>query len=175
VAGGTQVVAPVTAPVTVSGNAVSVLGDSRSSGCGTTVAPGAGGSNGAGSASTSGEDSVAGGTQVVAPVTAPVTVGGNAVSVVGDSTTDRGEPATPVEAVDTVDPTGPGTTAVEAASSGAFGTASPRLAAMVAAGPAATSLAQTGTPAALLGGVALLLLLVGGLLTHTGRRVPATG
>jgi hypothetical protein len=84
VAGGTQVVAPVTAPVTVSGNAVSVLGASRSSGSGTTVAPGAGGSNGAGSASTSGEESVAGGTQVVAPVTAPVTVGGNAVSVLGE-------------------------------------------------------------------------------------------
>ncbi|WJL94227.1 hypothetical protein QSU92_09470 [Microbacterium sp. ET2] len=34
---------------------------------------------------TSGEDSILGGTQVIAPITAPITVAGNAISGIGDS------------------------------------------------------------------------------------------
>ena len=96
-AGGTQVVAPVSVPVTVGGNAVSVIGDSRSSDGGTGAASGGSDSAGIGSTSTSGEDSLAGGTQVVAPVSVPVTVGGNALSVPGDSNTDPVQPTNPVE------------------------------------------------------------------------------
>jgi uncharacterized protein YceK len=88
IAGGTQIVPVVDVPVTVGGNAISVLGDSEATNTGNTgtttpavgtaAAPAAGGS-------TTGEDSVAGGTQIVPVVDVPVTVGGNAVSVLGDS------------------------------------------------------------------------------------------
>jgi hypothetical protein len=186
VAGGTQVVAPVSVPVTVGGNAVSVIGDSRSSDGGTGVASGGSDSAGIGSTSTSGEDSLAGGTQVVAPVSVPVTVGGNAVSVIGDSSTDPVQPTNPVAPTEPTDPTGPTTpadptdpegagTVVDPASWVSFGTASQKVATLVVASPAATTLAQTGAPSALLVGVGLLLLLAGGLLTRTGRRVAATG
>ncbi|TFV84704.1 DUF320 domain-containing protein [Microbacterium sp. dk485] len=83
--GGTQVQAPVTAPVSVGGNAISVLGDSTTAGATTVASPGSGT---AGDAVTGGDDSVAGGTQVLAPIAAPVTAGGNAVSVIGDAETD---------------------------------------------------------------------------------------
>ena len=176
VLGGTQVVAPVTAPVTVGGNAISVVGDSRSDGAttgGTTGVP----ASGTGGSTTSGEDSVLGGTQVVAPVTAPVTVGGNAVSVVGDTTTD---PVTPTGPVTPTDPTDPATstnpTAPTTSGSGpagsvvSAGTMGHTVTAMTAAAPALSRLAQTGAATGLLVGSALLLLLVGGLLTMAGRR-----
>ncbi|MET0933166.1 MAG: chaplin family protein [Mycetocola sp.] len=86
VAGGSQVVPVVTVPVSVGGNAVSVVGDSATSG-----SPAASATDGASpdgsSATTSGNDSVLGGTQIAPVVTAPVGVDGNAVSVVGDSAT----------------------------------------------------------------------------------------
>jgi hypothetical protein len=83
IAGGSQVVGDADAPVTASGNAISVVGDSSSSGS-TAAARTAEGSS---DASTSGEEGTLGGTQVVTPIEAPVTFGGNAVSVIGDSTT----------------------------------------------------------------------------------------
>lgn len=86
VAGGSQIVANPSAPVTARGNAISVVGDSSTSGSdvsspntGSSLAP-----------FTSGDDGLVGGTQIVAGPNAPVTVGGNAVSVVGDSTVDDG-------------------------------------------------------------------------------------
>ncbi|WJL94228.1 chaplin family protein [Microbacterium sp. ET2] len=83
--GGTQVIAPVTAPVTVAGNAISGIGDSDSSST-TDVNTGSNGESGGGiTGVTSGEDSILGGTQVIAPITAPVTVAGNAISGIGDS------------------------------------------------------------------------------------------
>ncbi len=42
---------------------------------------------------TSGEDGILSGNQVLADVNAPVTVSGNAVSVIGDSTVVNGAPA----------------------------------------------------------------------------------
>jgi LPXTG-motif cell wall-anchored protein len=113
-------------------------------------------------------------------------VGGNAVSVIGDSSTDPVQPTNPVAPTEPTDPTGPTTpadptdpegagTVVDPASWVSFGTASQKVATLVAASPAATTLAQTGAPSALLVGVGLLLLLAGGLLTRTGRRVAATG
>jgi hypothetical protein len=81
---GTQVVPNVSAPVTLGGNAISVLGDSESSGSSTTSAPSGAGTTGTG-ASTTGQDSILGGTQVLGDVGAPVTLGGNAITLIGDA------------------------------------------------------------------------------------------
>ncbi|MET8158287.1 chaplin family protein [Sphaerisporangium sp. NPDC005289] len=84
VLGGNQIVAPITAPVNVCGNAVAVIGEAFA-GCrgGTSVKGGAG--RGAGGNLTDGRHSVLGGNQIVAPITAPVNVCGNAVAVLGDA------------------------------------------------------------------------------------------
>jgi hypothetical protein len=85
--GGTQIVGDAFAPITVSGNAISVAGDSFSgqSGSGSSSGSGeAGGTEG----TTSGDDSVAGGTQVLTAAGVPVVVSGNAISGVGDSSTE---------------------------------------------------------------------------------------
>ncbi|WP_214411579.1 chaplin family protein [Sphaerisporangium fuscum] len=78
---GNQIVAPITAPVNVCGNAV---GNGRAE-CqgGISVPPG--GRGGAGGNRTSGRHSVLGGNQVVAPINAPVNVCGNAVAVIGEA------------------------------------------------------------------------------------------
>ncbi|MBI5160578.1 MAG: hypothetical protein HY996_04060, partial [Micrococcales bacterium] len=83
-ASGTQVVAPIAVPVTVGGNAVSVLGDAGSSGSAAATPAGGAGSASSG-AGTSGANGAASGTQVIAPIAVPVTVGGNAFSVLGDA------------------------------------------------------------------------------------------
>jgi hypothetical protein len=81
---GNQVLSSITAPVIVEGNAISVLGDSSSSGTSTgpAVVSDSGDSD---SAVTDGEDGVASGNQVSPDVTAPVAVEGNAISLLGDS------------------------------------------------------------------------------------------
>ncbi|RWZ52657.1 hypothetical protein ELQ90_01520 [Labedella phragmitis] len=84
IAGGTQVTPDVTLPVTIGGNAVSIIGDSETSDSGTTTGAG---TTGTGGNTTSGDDGIAGGTQVTPDVTLPVTIGGNAVSVIGHSET----------------------------------------------------------------------------------------
>jgi hypothetical protein len=83
VAGGTQVAPDLALPITIGGNAVSVLGDAATSGS-TTGTGTTNGSTGNG-ATTSGDDSIAGGTQVAPDLALPITIGGNAVSVLGDS------------------------------------------------------------------------------------------
>src|SRR6266516_4332593 len=81
IAGGNQVSAPVSVPVTVCGNAAAVLGRAMG-GC----EPAASASGAAASSQTSsGSHSIAGGNQVSAPVSVPVTVCGNAAAVVGDA------------------------------------------------------------------------------------------
>ncbi|WP_409047732.1 hypothetical protein AB2L57_17630 [Microbacterium sp. HA-8] len=158
---GTQVAAAVAAPVTVGGNAVSVLGDSASSGATSGEAmPGSAGTDGSDPA-TSGADSILGGTQLSLPLVAPVTVGGNSISVIGDSTTT--EPVTGPANPGTTDPgtTDPGEpgdptipgTPVEG-TDGAMLTGG--LASIVGT-PAGVELAQTGGN----GGSALLALAVG--------------
>lgn len=98
--GGTQALVDATVPVTVGGNAISVVGDSESTDADTTAPAGTGGTSEPGVPETTGEDGILGGTQVIAPITAPVTAGGNAISVIGDSqSTDA----------DTTAPTGSGT------------------------------------------------------------------
>ena len=85
--GGTQIVGDVSAPITVSGNAISVAGDSFSGQSGTVSSSDSGDAGGT-SGTTSGDDSIAGGTQVLADAGVPVVVGGNAISVIGDSSTE---------------------------------------------------------------------------------------
>lgn len=94
IAGGNQIAPQVTAPLDLSGNTVSVIGDN------TVAAPSADGANGSGTAPeagstapvSSGDDGIVGGNQVVPEVSLPVTVGGNTGSVIGDNAV-----VTPVE------------------------------------------------------------------------------
>ncbi|MCG7418197.1 DUF320 domain-containing protein [Microbacterium sp. ACRRU] len=86
VGGGNQVVAPVEVPVTVGGNAISVIGDSHTEGADTTGGSTSGGHTG--DVDTDGTDSLLGGNQALLPISVPVTVGGNAISVIGDSHTE---------------------------------------------------------------------------------------
>ncbi|PZG17708.1 chaplin family protein [Nonomuraea aridisoli] len=80
--GGNQITAPITAPLNACGNSVAIFGDATA-GCkgGATVKQS--GSGGSGGNRTSGRGSVLGGNQVVAPITAPINVCGNAVALVG--------------------------------------------------------------------------------------------
>ncbi|WP_162794680.1 chaplin family protein [Nonomuraea lactucae] len=81
---GNQVVAPITAPINACGNAVAALGlaEAHCKG-GASVSPRHG--SGAGGNTTSGRSGVLAGNQVVAPITAPINVCGNAVAVLGDA------------------------------------------------------------------------------------------
>ncbi|MEV8274437.1 hypothetical protein AB0O93_14260, partial [Microbacterium sp. NPDC077184] len=81
---GTQAVLNVDLPVTIGGNALSIIGDATSVDA-ETAAPAA--EPAPVVAETSGHDSVGGGSQAIIDVHLPVTVGGNAVSVLGDATT----------------------------------------------------------------------------------------
>ena len=80
---GSQAVIGLNLPITVGGNAISVLGNSSSAG--SSAAPTSGGS--APSGNTNGNTSLLGGTQALVDAHAPVTVSGNAISVIGDSGT----------------------------------------------------------------------------------------
>ena len=84
VLGGSIVDLGAALPVTVGGNAVSVIGDSTSTGSSASSSVTGSGSS---AGSTSGSDSVLGGTILDLTAALPVTIGGNAVSVIGDSTT----------------------------------------------------------------------------------------
>jgi hypothetical protein len=84
IGGGNQVNVPIKLPIDISGNAVGVLGDATaSSEGGASVQNGGGGGGGAGGNRTSGQGSILGGNQIVAPITAPINACGNAVSVFG--------------------------------------------------------------------------------------------
>ncbi|GII89251.1 hypothetical protein Ssi03_72410 [Sphaerisporangium siamense] len=83
VLGGNQIVAPITAPISACGNAVAVIGEAAAGCRGGAKAVAGGGRQGAGGNRTDGRGSVLGGNQVVAPITAPVSVCGNAVAVIG--------------------------------------------------------------------------------------------
>ncbi|MEV4076639.1 chaplin [Nonomuraea fuscirosea] len=81
---GNQVIAPITAPINVCGNAAAVLGVSRAhckGGAGVWPQHGVGG----GGNRTSGAGGVLSGNQVVAPISAPINVCGNAAAVLGDA------------------------------------------------------------------------------------------
>ncbi|MEO7123820.1 MAG: hypothetical protein ABI400_12030, partial [Lacisediminihabitans sp.] len=83
-ASGTQGIVSLSAPISVGGNAISLLGNSSSSNAPSTTAPVAAPAETSAS-STSGRTSLVGGTQALINAIAPVSVGGNAISVLGDS------------------------------------------------------------------------------------------
>ncbi len=144
--GGTQVVPDVTAPVTATGDAISVIGDSSSSGAstgGASTGPGTGSVGGVDTGipgvTTSGVGGTGSGTQIAPVVSAPVTVGGNAVSVIGNSSTTPSTPGSggSVGGVDTFPPT------------------------TTTAALSVQSLAETGVPALSALAIGILLLLAG--------------
>ncbi|MDD7960820.1 chaplin family protein, partial [Microbacterium thalli] len=97
VGSGSQAIIDVSVPVTIEGTSVSVIGDSNSSTDSTPApAPAQPAPAPAPAApATDGSDGVASGTQVVAPVAAPVEVNGTAVSVIGDANSDTTTGGTP--------------------------------------------------------------------------------
>ena len=173
IAGGSQVIAPIGAPITAGGNAISVLGDSQSTGSAVSAPATAG----AGTPITGGTDSVLGGTQIAAPIALPITLGGNAISVVGDTTTGTTVPTGPVVPTDPTVPTNP-TVPTDPTVPVTPGTVQPADGAATvgsAAALSATALALTGsTPGGLW--IALLALIAGialvgasALRRHTAR------
>ena len=86
---GSQVGISIELPVTVGGNAISLIGDAQSSDASTEVMTGGGDADPV--AITSGEDGIGSGTQALIDVSAPVTIGGNAISVIGDSSSSDAE------------------------------------------------------------------------------------
>ncbi|GMA90727.1 hypothetical protein GCM10025869_12560 [Homoserinibacter gongjuensis] len=86
VAGGTQLLPELGVPITLGGNSISVFGDASSSGSATA----AGGSDDAAASSgaTDGTNGVLAGSQVLGDAALPVTLGGNAISVLGNASSD---------------------------------------------------------------------------------------
>jgi len=89
-ASGTQGVVSLGSPISVGGNAISLLGDASSTGASSTTASTTPASDGAASDSmsgptTSGDSALASGTQAVVNGVLPIAAGGNAISVLGDS------------------------------------------------------------------------------------------
>jgi hypothetical protein len=126
---------------------------------------------------TSGTDGAGSGTQVAPVVSVPVTVGGNAVSVVGDSESVTPTPVAPVAPAtptDVTDPAGPTAmvdTTVTFRASGQ--SAMPALSGQVSS-PAAlpvSELASTGTGTIEFGGLAGLLMLLAGAALMLTRRM----
>ncbi|WP_449061140.1 chaplin family protein, partial [Planomonospora algeriensis] len=83
IGGGNQVNLPITLPIDISGNSVAVIGESEAGSVGGASVEQSGKGSGAGGNRTSGDHSILGGNQIVAPITAPINVCGNAVAVVG--------------------------------------------------------------------------------------------
>ncbi len=174
--GGTQVLSDVDVPVTIGGNAVSVIGDSSSAGALTGVVTDGSGSGS--DAATSGDDSILGGTQILPDLSLPVTIGGNAVSVIGDSSTDGSttivtpvDPGDPTDPTDPTDPADPATPATPGGGgSGSAGPGSTTASAAVVPLAAATSgLASTGLDAGFWQRLAVFLLLTGAVLVGVMR------
>ena len=153
--GGTQGVVNVAAPVTVGGNAISVLGDADSTKA-TTTAPTRTSGTTTGGSTTSGLDGILGGTQLGLPITAPITLGGNAVAVVGDATTTGPTTGTPGNPGNPGNPGTPGNPG-NPGNPGTPTTGGTPITGMVAASGPVKTLAVTG-------GVLDMLPLVGGLL-----------
>jgi len=111
IAGGTQVAPDIALPVTVGGNAISILGDAASTGSSTSTET----EGTSDDVTTSGNGGVLGGTQIIPSIALPITIGGNAISVLGDTEVDGTTPTVviptvptgPVTPTDPTDPTGP--------------------------------------------------------------------
>ncbi|MEV0999720.1 chaplin family protein [Nonomuraea sp. NPDC050202] len=81
VLGGNQITAPISAPINACGNALAIFGDATAGCTGGATVNNTG--RGAGGNRTSGNGSVLGGNQVVAPISAPINICGNSIAVVG--------------------------------------------------------------------------------------------
>ena len=79
IANGTQIYAPITAPLNVAGNAIGVAGEANSA----AVASNESGRGGDISQDSSNNFGILNGTQIAAPITIPVNVCGNALAVLG--------------------------------------------------------------------------------------------
>jgi hypothetical protein len=87
VLGGNQVNAPISVPVDISGNSVAVVGRSLAGSTGgATVHDNSGGAGG--NSRTSGRNSIVGGNQVHAPISAPINACGDSVAVIGHALSD---------------------------------------------------------------------------------------
>ncbi|TPW74000.1 beta strand repeat-containing protein [Schumannella soli] len=175
-ASGTQVVPEVGLPITASGNAISVVGDSTSTGSDVTGGIPAGDGS-TGGATTDGSGGIAGGTQIAPILRFPILIGGNAVSVVGDSTTEDtgtsviegGDPTDPTDPTDPVDPGTPTVPGDGASGDGSGNDGSGAGTGIVAQADGVRQLASTGvggaeialTAVALLLGLGVILLMVG--------------
>ncbi len=83
VGSGTQVVAPITAPINLGATSAGLLGDSSATNTGTSGGTAPTGTNSG--STTSGSDGIGSGTQVVAPITAPINLGATSAGLLGDS------------------------------------------------------------------------------------------
>ena len=164
---GTQVAAPINIPINLGATSLGLLGDSAASvegpdSAGTAPAPAA-------PTTTSGADGIFSGTQIVAPISVPISLGSTSVGVTGGTTATVVTPpmvtppavTSPVAALPAVQPSA-GSTEVAAAAAEA---------APMSAGysSAPKVLANTGVNTGMLL-VGLLLLAFGGLLTLVLRR-----
>lgn len=80
---GSQVVAPVSAPINLNATSLGILGNSSSTASGGAHSAGTGTSPTAPAASTSGSNSIGSGTQIVAPITVPINLGSSSVGLLG--------------------------------------------------------------------------------------------
>jgi len=192
---GSQVVGDVVAPVIVTGNAISVLGDSSTTSPAAAPAPEP---TPAAPTTTTGEDGILGGTQPFRTFELSVAVTGNAIRVIGNSSTSNLEPTTGTVSTGTTGTTtgatSTGTTGTGTTTTGTASTVSTGVAASVAIGsdteretlfatetgdsnavgsPAATltttSLAETAFGESSLLGLALLLPVRGMILLMRDR------
>ena len=164
---GTQALVDVVLPVNLGGNAVSVLGDAESTNS-TTAEPARSGGGATDGSTTSGNDGILGGTQLGLPVSAPITLGGNAIAVAGDATTTQPAtggtttPGTTVPGTTTPGTTTPGTTTP--------GTTTPTTTNPVAGGSSVTGMVAASGPVRTLastGGILNMLPLLAGLAALT--------
>src|SRR5438093_772572 len=84
--GGNQVHAPIQAPISISGNAIGLLGTAHATGSGASTSGGAGGAG-----STSDNFAIGTGNQVTADISLPIDVCGNAVSLLGGADASCGD------------------------------------------------------------------------------------
>jgi hypothetical protein len=103
-AGGTQASPELTTPVTVSDNAITLIGDPTTGSTDSTTGSTPGPTGRGTTAVTDGGNSIGGGTQITPVITAPIGIQDNAITVIGDPTTGSTD-STPGSA-------GEGTTAV---------------------------------------------------------------
>lgn len=173
---GTQVVAPVTVRITAGATSLGLIGDSAAgvegsgTATGTTTAPAA-------PVATNGADGILSGTQIITPITLPISLGATSVGVIGDSTATVVNPPAvtpPVVTPPAAQPAASTPAAQTPAAQPAAGSAEVRAAATTAPmslGHASVpcALANTGVNTGMLI-VGLLLLAFGGLLTVILRR-----